>query len=646
MLSTFDPIVVASPARKTSGFPPPDRSMSNPPAPVPAVAQIREPSDSQPKSTTRPPLAERIGGFRHPRLGLALAIVLMYAATLFHPFLLDDYRIVRRCADFHAGDIASLRLYEFIETPEDVRALRKSGVAPWWVFENFRFTYFRPLTERFLYTEYLVFGRHVIGYRATGLALYVLGVWMVLAIYRAWLGDEHLARFAVLIFAVAACNAVPVAFIAAQCDLLAFLAVTSAVLCATRLVMGGTWAWLLPAVAAYGAGLASKEATLPAAILPAVMLVALWRRCDPADRRHMLIRAAAVTGLLLGVAGAFLVFYGGAGYGSNSVLLLNPLSDPFDYLTRMPLHILMLLTCWITQTNCIVTYMYGDYPPAIAAYCVAGGALLLLFARMYWRRFRHHAAGWSFVLWATAFLPLLACTNPDSRVLMLPMVGLAVPLALWLTGRTEQPGRGAFRADCGSIDGHSRGSIPPITTLAALPAVLYLFLPGMINGGTTGSLQLLERKAAATIEQGIAGFNRPVSRDDQIFLLNTAWQGDLLWAQDRTEFLHPESPPRMRYLSHMANVTPQVLDSHTLRLTSVDTPFFGPFLGRLSAPTLDIEVGTAFDAGEFVATIAEVGASGDVTAVDFTFRDPLDSDRYRFYEVFKFSALQAWSPAS
>ena len=49
-------------------------------------------------------------------------------------------------------------------------------------------------------------------------------------------------------------------------------------------------------------------------------------------------------------------------------------------------------------------------------------------------RIKRLAAGVAaMALWAAAFLPLLACTIPDDRVMVLPSIGLAFLGAAWMT---------------------------------------------------------------------------------------------------------------------------------------------------------------------------------------------------------------------
>src|SRR5262249_31501434 len=161
--------------------------------------------------------------------------------------------------------------------------------------DDFRFTYFRPVTQAVLRAEYALFGGRALGYRLVGLALYCLGVWLVMALYRQWTGDETIARWAAVAFTVASSNAIPATFIAAQCDLLAMIGSVAAVLCASHFIRTGRIAWLALAVPIFAAGLLSKEAGIPASVLPMCFVIALWPAASSDERRAYLRRGFVAT---------------------------------------------------------------------------------------------------------------------------------------------------------------------------------------------------------------------------------------------------------------------------------------------------------------------------------------------------------------
>ncbi|MEE8169345.1 MAG: glycosyltransferase family 39 protein, partial [Phycisphaerae bacterium] len=382
----------------------------------------------------RAPWTACVASSRRPRWLLAAVVLAAYWPSLGQVFLLDDYRNLQCFAEYQDGTRDHLGLYEFVQSPDEVRRQRKNGDLPWWVSDNLRFAYFRPLSERFLWAQYQIFGQHPLGYRLVSLGLYVLGLWLVLSLYRQWIQDETVARWAAVLFAVASCNAIPVAFVASQCDLLALIACLSTLLCITRFARGGSPGWLVLAMPIYSAGLLSKEASIAAALLP---LGLLWiagrsqsfgRPC--VSTRRVFLATALLTVMALG----FTYYHASGGYGSNGALMLHPIHDPLSYLTRMPFRVLMLLTSWLIPINPLATYLNNEQWLLPLAYAAAGAAGLACVGTLIWRRFGQLPPIRAFTFWGLIFLPLLACTCPDNRVMMLPMVGLSALAAVWLCG--------------------------------------------------------------------------------------------------------------------------------------------------------------------------------------------------------------------
>ena len=133
-----------------------------------------------------------------------IVVLVLYAPSLAVPFFLEDYRHLRLMAEFHAGARPSLDLYRFLVSPEDNAAQRSSGAVPWWLADQARAAYLRPLAEWSLYLDYLLWNGRPIGYHATALLLYLASVWLLLALFRIVQPDEGRARWATLLFAVAA----------------------------------------------------------------------------------------------------------------------------------------------------------------------------------------------------------------------------------------------------------------------------------------------------------------------------------------------------------------------------------------------------------------------------------------------------------
>ena len=582
-----------------------------------------EPSAEAPSTVATPEQmgwVERISTIKRPGLAFAVFLGLLYSPFLFQPFLIDDYRAIAYCEEYENNERESLDLYLLVRGPEQVKQDRLANYLPWWVSDDFHIRYLRPVSELFLYGQYKLFGNGVFGYRLVGLLLYIVCVVLAYHLYRSWIKDDSFARWSALIFSLAACNGVPVIFVSAQCDLLSLATCLASMLLITRFVRGEGAVWLLLGVLSFAVGLGSKEAALPTCVLPLAMLPLIFKK-EAAERKVFLKRTVIATAPLLAVALGFVAYYAQHHYGSNGLIMINPLRDPLKYLQLMPLYSLMLLSGWILQTNPIYTYVLTTSYTAIFVFCLLGAICLIYLAIILIKHSPRHPALPVFGFWALAFLPLLSCTSPDSRTLMLPMVGLAAILGVWLTGRKYSD---------------AAESAIPVRTLKKLPTVLFLFGAAGLQLLSCWGMEIIEWKTASNIRQAAAQFERPATSEDTIFFLSSRVQLDILWSQYRADYLLGKDAPRVCFLTHMPTAQAERLDDHTLRVTATGIPYFKSYLAKVARTKGKLSPGVTYDAGEYTATIAEMNAQDEVTAVDFRFQKPLDSDRYLFLETQRF----------
>ncbi len=581
------------------------------------------------RATPRGRLLDSLGiwmeRLRRPRLMLVAVAVALYAPSLMATFVFDDYRNLRLMEEFQAGARPQLGLYDFIRNPEHNAALRARGELLWWIPDDLHFAYFRPLTERFLYLEFLAFGREPMGYHVASVALFSIGVCLVFTLLRRWGIAELTARWAALLFAVSSCNIMPLTFVASQCDMLALLGVLTALLAATNFAEGRGLVWLLLGVVCYAAALISKEAAVPAAVLPALMLVARSSEPRSLERLSHMRRTIVVTAAFVSMAAGLVFYHGMAGFGSNMCLMLDPIHSPGAYLRAMPLNAVALLSGWVYALNPVVFYLAG-LEGWLVLYAIEGLAVIV--PLLYWMRHRlaHERSLLAFALWPLPFLPVLACTVPDSRVMMLPTIGLSVLGAVWLV----------------RLSG-TRQVVAAKTRLRFIP---FLCLIGfqLLAGGVTQTVDfIINRTCNRNMRTAVAGFERPTSAEDQIFFLNSHIMVDAVWARDRLLQLFGPDAPNVAHLSHLVNVEPEVIGPRTLRLRSKDVPFFESPMGRGTLTHPVVPVGWTSRMKEFTAIVREA-KDGHVTAVDFEFAKPLDSPHYRFYFAVPYELPTRWVP--
>lgn len=534
---------------------------------------------------------------------LAAIIFILYVPSLFGGFVLDDHRCLRLLGEYHRGERQSLDVYRFLFGGQANREAREAGWYAWWLGDDVRYRHLRPAAEWALYGEYLLFGDRAIGFRLVGLGLYMLGVRLVLALFRLIGSDEALARWAALLFAVAACHAVPVVFVSNHCDLIALAFGAGSMLAAGCFVRDGGAAKLLGAVVLFAVGLFSKEAVLPMAILPACFWLVFRGRAGAGRRAWSAIIALAACGL------AWLTCYILSDSGSNAVLMLDPIHAPLEYLAALPGRAIVLLSTWIIPFNPFLFLLRHEWSRGLYTYGAVGACCLLLLAAMYWRHHRRQQGIVPMALWALPFLPLLACTVPDDRVMMLPSIGLAFLGAAWMT----RP----------RADGSRRLRVVPLALFVVLQLLTVLAAMGLV--------QFMESEAQEHLKVMLAGLGRPARAGDHLFCLNGARNFQTLFAQDRLLRLSNIGDLRASMLSDIPGPRVRVVDDHTIRLEAEQSPFFSSFAGQMgTSRTTSRRVGDTFSAGEFEGRIAEV-RDGQVWAVELRFHQPITSDSYRFY---------------
>ncbi len=548
-------------------------------------------------------LAAWYHGVGRPGWVLTGIVFLLYLPFAFGDFTLDDHRCVRMLHEYSAGERESLDIYRFIRGEPANAAAREAGWYPWWMADGLRYAHLRPVTEWVLYAEYRVFAEWPTGFRLVSIALYAIAVRLVLAIFRSVGRDERLARWAALIFALAAGHAIPVVFISAQCDLLALLFAAGAVLAGGRFIQHGGVGRLLLAVLLVVPALFSKEAALPAA----VMQLCFWL----SDRRKLGVsrRAMICAGTLAACGLLWLAYYSHGGYGSNSALMLDPLHAPMDYLMTAPGRMVLLLSTWIIPVSPFVFRLHPGWLVGLYVYGAVGSMALVFLMRMYWRHHRHQRGVVGMALCVLPFLPLLVCTIPDDRVMALPSIGLAFLAGAWMT----RP----------RADGSHR--------LRRLPFFLFVILQASSAVSASGLMWFMENEAQRHLRIMVDGFDRETRPGDHIFFLNTTRSFEALFVQDRLNHVTHEGPVTASVLTDIVAPMVRVVDDHTLRLESTGEPFFSSFVGKMGSTRTGVRrKGEVVTLKEFEASIASA-KDGEVQAIEFRFKQPLSSDSYRFY---------------
>jgi MORN repeat protein len=551
-----------------------------------------------------------------PQYFLIALIAALFAPSLAGDFMVDDHRMLRVFREYREGLRPSPGAYQFLPGGEQNRIERAAGWYPWWLQDTFKYKHFRPLSERMLYAEYLLFGENPVGYRLVGIALYIAGVLLVLQLFRLVGGDERLARWGAIIFTVASCHAIPVVFISAHCDIIALALSVAAAILATRYLYEGSPVALVGSLFFFVAGLFSKEAVLPFVLWP----ICAWLLVR---REHGTARSARVIAgcwFMLGIA--WFALYLTTNCGGNGAPMLDPIAAPLQYLRAAPYRALLLLTAWIIPINPFLLEFQIGRGDLQLYFAIAGALALTAVAMMFLIHHRRQRGLAAMALWSVLFLPILVCTPPDDRVMVLPSVGLAFLAAAWLT----RP--------------HDNGS----HRLRPLPLMLFIVTQLLTSAATGHIMNYMERCAQDNLRTMLATFHRPPLPGDEIFVVNSRFSYDGLFLQDRFRRVHPDPPVGVRLLTDAADPVVTRVDARTLRLEAADTRFLQNFLGRMgSQRDLPRKIGDESDAGPFTCRITEADERG-AKSIEIEFDQPLESDAYRFIWVEPDGAPRPLSP--
>ncbi|MCG8408485.1 MAG: hypothetical protein MI923_25065 [Phycisphaerales bacterium] len=551
---------------------------------------------------------------RRPGLVLVGLVFLLYGRTLGWGFVLDDHRLLYLLEEYHEGTRESLGLYRFLVSDESNRQARVAGWYAWWMGDDLRYQHWRPVTERSLYAQYMIFGARPFGYRLVSLLLYSAGVCLVLALFRVLGRDERLARWSALVFAVMAGHTIPVVFISAQSDVWALVLCSGAMLAAAYFVRDGRWWYLVVSAFLYLTSLGSKEACLPAAVLPACFALLTW------DRSGASRRALGSSAFLVSVGMVWLGFYISGDFGANNSLMLDPVHAPLEYLSALPERALALLSSLLIPVNPFLFYIFQSRTPWLAVYCVMGVIALFLFGRVLWRHHRRQRGIAMFALWILPFIPLLVCTTPDDRVMVLPSIGFAYLVGALMTRLGPQ---GAAR-------------------LRSVPLVLFVFVHVVFALTVSQVMRAIELDTKRSLRTAIEGFGRELAPGDCVFFVNDTLSLHVLFVQYCFEEMVGRRGMTVAFLSDVAEPVVSRVDSHTLRIGNDDEGLLSGFLGAMgTSRNRPKREGDEFEAGELTGRIVKV-SEGVVREVELRFRKPLGDDSYRFYWRDSSGGLRPW----
>ncbi len=538
-------------------------------------------------------------------LGLPL---LLYCWTITGPLLSDDMHMILKCERFLRGETSSLELFRFAKTEQDWNELRTRGTVPWWMPEQGRQDFFRPLSEWSFLGAVQLFGRNVVGHRLVSLGVFALAVIAVHWMFRQIRFESLRAGIATFFFGISQTVTAPTVWMCNRSEIQVVLGVA--------LAAGAYWAawnrpraWHVP-LAAIGFLIAilSKEVAiaLPAVIVVHELIVRL-RRETRFQRPHNATIAIAMCVIAVG----YLAYYRysrpwafdvGSTYAGSAV-----------HGTGGVLSILLYFSVWTIgfPIDALLTAT-AEQNFAVALVAAVFVFPTLLYVR---RSAKGDPAALFFAMWAVLFmLPCLKSIAPSSRYLCAASIG-------W------------FYLVAGLILPSSEGDVIVPRPLRHL----YFAANGIVSVacviGTVLFINQAESSARARIAQMAAACSPPLAGGDMLFATQADSIVDNICSGDRLEYVTGLRDVSLVYLLPPGiEATTEVEDDHTLLVRATDHSLLGSRVHRLAFPRdWTPKVGQTFSTKVFTAEVASVKSGEFVDSMRVRFKEPLTSRRLRFF---------------
>lgn len=277
----------------------------------------------------------RVARWLWPILFVAVAIA-SFSPALRTPYLLDDYlhaSMIEGTFPVHRGP---MELYDFVgDTDRD--ALLARGVLPWWSDVHLKIRFLRPLPSLLRFAEHRLFGSSPFLFHVHSLGWWALAVLAARRLFRRLL-DARAAAIATVVFALAPCHTLPLAWLANREALVSLtfgtLGLSSYLSFRERRTARGA----LASAALFSLGFLSGEYAVCFLGYVLAFETARARTGEGSWRR--------ISGILpfMIPATAYLAIRGVLGYGTRgSAFYADPFASPGDFLRSAPRRLLTLM---------------------------------------------------------------------------------------------------------------------------------------------------------------------------------------------------------------------------------------------------------------------------------------------------------------
>jgi hypothetical protein len=350
---------------------------------------------------------------------------LLFLPAVFCPLFLDDYLQAAMVRGTFPARRGPFELYNFIDDSVR-RALFEQGALPWWTAPNIKLKFLRPLSSAILWFDHSYLQRPVL------MHLHSLAWWMAASLaarvlFRR-LFSERVATIAFIIFALAPCHALPLAWLANRETIVAVTFGTLGLASYIRFRRDARstadgWTWAAVSAACFSLAMLSGEYAI--CVGGYVVAFEVFRRGDTLLRRGVGLLPFALP------AGAYLVCRQLGGYGARSSgFYTDPFFDASAFLDVAPTRLLGLVgDGWVSPEFDLYRPHWLGLPALAIPIALVYGPVRRAFDSL--DEARKNAVSFMAVGSVLSLVPVLSVI-PSCRLLEASMLGIAAAVASFL----------------------------------------------------------------------------------------------------------------------------------------------------------------------------------------------------------------------
>lgn len=548
-------------------------------------------------------------------LAVAILAVLLTVSSLSAGLFIDDYhhRLLMTDSQSPARLLKSpLDMFRFVDgDPERARHLKDVGIYPWWITDNAKAAFWRPLTSLTHWLDYLLWPDAPALMHAQSILWYGLRVLGVTFLYRRIAPTAAVAAIAALLFACDGVHAIPVGFLANRNAVIAATFGVLALIAHSRYRRDQSKVALFGAVALLAASLLAAEA----GIATMAYLGAYALCIDRAGWKSRIVSMIPYLAVIV----VWRLIWDRLGYGVEHLgVYVDPLGTPLRYLGAVRDRAPILLLAQFLGPPAEITMLLK--PSATRVLWLAALIFLALFAALLIPLLRRDRVA-RFWLVGTAFSILPVCaTFPSDRLLTFTSIGAAGLLAQFLTATfastQPRPGRRLHRIGAVSL-----------AWLFVLVHVIVAPLILMHRAATPmGPRRFIEQMELGPLAPGVEKQDVIVVNPPLAFLTSTS---ALIWANEGTPF-----PRRLRLLTSSLFEPVHVTrpDAYTL----VVRPRFGYYAWVFDAlfhdPEQTFRTGQRVELAGMTVEVRQITPDGRPLEAAFIFPVPLEDPSLRWLQ--------------